>query len=306
MKHHRVRRYTVLLSRPGQASNVYSFSPWLIGLLVGVLLFWTAAGTYLFIEHRRGETAGVRLAALSTQARQLSLQLESQKTRNNRLSRQAISLMNQLDKLEGEINSLRKRAGLPQVKPAPTLGKVPQGGGVPLDVQGLLGTTDARLAVLVRDLNRNVAPALNNRLAREGARPVGYPIDTTTYIASGFGVRRNPFGSGYESHNGDDLPAAYGTPIHATAPGRVVFASWGSIFGYHVIVDHGYGYRTLYGHMSRMAVKVGQRVGRGQVIGYVGSSGRSSGPHVHYSVFVGGVAVNPTPYLQSIQQAALN
>ncbi len=209
MKHHRVRRYTVLLSRPGQASNVYSFSPWLIGLLVGVLLFWTAAGAYLFIEHRRGETAGVRLAALSTQARQLSLQLESQKTRNNRLSRQAISLMNQLDKLEGEINSLRKRAGLPQVKPAPTLGKVPQGGGVPLDVQGLLGTTDARLAVLVRDLNRNVAPALNNRLAREGARPVGYPIDTTTYIASGFGVRRNPFGSGYESHSGDDLPAAY-------------------------------------------------------------------------------------------------
>jgi len=117
-------------------------------------------------------------------------------------------------------------------------------------------------------------------------------------------VRKNPFGRGYEFHDGVDLPAWYGTPIHATAPGVVVEAGWSRIFGRYVKIRHGYGYATLYGHMSRIKVRRGQRVKRGQVVGYVGSTGRSTGPHVHYTVFVNGRAVNPILYLKTPSYAS--
>jgi murein DD-endopeptidase MepM/ murein hydrolase activator NlpD len=131
------------------------------------------------------------------------------------------------------------------------------------------------------------------------ALPSGLPLTVRSEITSSFGYRGNPFG-GYSSefHNGLDLAARLGTPIYNTAPGWVEEAGWNRIFGLMVLIDHNNGYRTLYGHMSELGVEAGQQLDYGSFIGRVGSTGRSTGPHLHYSVFRYGVAVDPAPYLR--------
>jgi murein DD-endopeptidase MepM/ murein hydrolase activator NlpD len=130
------------------------------------------------------------------------------------------------------------------------------------------------------------------------ALPSGIPLTAQTQITSTFGYRGNPFGGvSSEFHNGLDLAAPSGTPIYSTSPGWVEEAGWNRIFGLMVLVDHNNGYRTLYGHLSELAVVPGDPVEQGSFIGRVGSTGRSTGPHLHYSVFRYGVAVDPLPYL---------
>jgi murein DD-endopeptidase MepM/ murein hydrolase activator NlpD len=116
-------------------------------------------------------------------------------------------------------------------------------------------------------------------------------------IASGFGYRIDPIYRTRKMHKGLDFSAPSGTKIYATGDGvikKVKRARWG--YGTHVVIDHGYGYTTLYGHMSRASVKQGQRVKRGQQIGLVGSTGKSTGPHLHYEVAKNGIQVNPIGY----------
>jgi murein DD-endopeptidase MepM/ murein hydrolase activator NlpD len=98
-------------------------------------------------------------------------------------------------------------------------------------------------------------------------------------------------------HEGLDLGAGYGSPIHAAAAGVVVHAGWLGGYGNLVVIDHGGGLSTAYGHQSQIAVSYGQHVGQGQVIGYVGSTGHSTGPHLHFEVRINGEAVDPLGYL---------
>jgi murein DD-endopeptidase MepM/ murein hydrolase activator NlpD len=124
------------------------------------------------------------------------------------------------------------------------------------------------------------------------------PISTYTFT-SAFGVRSDPFRGSAAMHAGVDLSASYGTPIYATADGVVDRAEWFGGYGNMVEIDHGKGIATRYGHMSRVAARAGERVKRGELIGYVGSTGRSTGNHLHYEVRIDGYAVNPMPFLQS-------
>ena len=113
-------------------------------------------------------------------------------------------------------------------------------------------------------------------------------------IASGFGMRIDPVYGTPKMHKGLDFTASQGTPIYATGNGVVTesgFSEGG--YGNHVLINHGYGYETLYGHMVRVKAREGQRVKRGELIGWVGSSGKSTGPHCHYEVHVNGVEVDP-------------
>jgi murein DD-endopeptidase MepM/ murein hydrolase activator NlpD len=113
-------------------------------------------------------------------------------------------------------------------------------------------------------------------------------------MASGFGYRTDPFTKARKMHEGMDFTAKVGTPIFATGDGVVAQAdNRASGYGNHIVIRHGYGYETLYGHLSKYNVKAGQRVKRGDVIGYVGSTGRSEGPHLHYEVHKDGKVVNP-------------
>ncbi|HZC38683.1 MAG TPA: M23 family metallopeptidase, partial [Sphingomicrobium sp.] len=117
---------------------------------------------------------------------------------------------------------------------------------------------------------------------------------------SGFGERVDPFGHGLGFHPGIDLAGTYGTPIYATADGTVQRAGWNSGgYGNLVEIDHGRGITTRYGHMSAILVSAGQHVTRGEQIGRMGSTGHSTGTHLHYEVRIDGRAVNPIPFMKS-------
>ncbi|MEM8555251.1 MAG: DUF5930 domain-containing protein [Pseudomonadota bacterium] len=127
--------------------------------------------------------------------------------------------------------------------------------------------------------------------------PMALPVASHVRRTSGFGYRRDPIRGGTRLHAGVDWAGAYGTPIMATANGVVTFAGWQSGYGRMIKIQHEFGIETRYAHLSRIQVKVGQRVSRGDRIGAMGNSGRSTGTHLHYEVRLGGKATNPMTYI---------
>lgn len=119
-----------------------------------------------------------------------------------------------------------------------------------------------------------------------------------TAVASGFGMRIHPIYKVRKMHTGIDFTAPVGTPVYATGDGVVINDNGlgGSGYGLYIIISHGFGYHTLYAHLSKLVAKPGQKVKRGDIIGYVGNTGSSTGPHLHYEVIKDGVKVNPINY----------
>jgi murein DD-endopeptidase MepM/ murein hydrolase activator NlpD len=132
------------------------------------------------------------------------------------------------------------------------------------------------------------------------AIPSDKPVKAGVEFTSGFGVRSDPFHAGAAMHPGIDLAGGYGTPIYATADGTVLRAGWNSGgYGNLVEIDHGRGITTRFGHLSAILVQPGDRITRGALIGRMGSTGRSTGNHLHYEVRIDGRAVNPIPFMKS-------
>lgn len=131
-----------------------------------------------------------------------------------------------------------------------------------------------------------------------GVMPLTKPMKKY-WLSSGFGVRKDPFTGRYARHNGLDFGSRYGSPIYSPGEGKVVYAGWRGMYGRFVEIDHGMGIHTRYGHMSKISVEKGDVVGRGAELGRVGSSGRSTGPHLHYEVFVNGRPVDPLKFLKA-------
>jgi murein DD-endopeptidase MepM/ murein hydrolase activator NlpD len=132
------------------------------------------------------------------------------------------------------------------------------------------------------------------------AIPSAQPVRTNSSFTSGFGVRSDPFRGRAAMHGGIDLAGPTGTPIYATADGIVGRSEYNNGgYGNLVEINHGQGIQTRYGHMSRLIAQPGQRVRRGDLIGLMGSTGRSTGSHLHYEVRIDGRAVNPLPFMQS-------
>lgn len=138
-------------------------------------------------------------------------------------------------------------------------------------------------------------PAFAQPVAALTATPSIWPARGT--VTSSFGWRVSPFGDGNELHPGIDIAYTMGAPVVATADGEVIVSGSAGGYGNLVQINHGNGISTLYGHNSQLAVKVGQTVKKGQVIAYAGSTGKSTGPHVHYEVRVNNTAVDPMKYL---------
>jgi murein DD-endopeptidase MepM/ murein hydrolase activator NlpD len=136
------------------------------------------------------------------------------------------------------------------------------------------------------------------RIAAQKA-PFATPVKSSFRFTSSFGFRRDPKTGGRRMHNGVDFAASLGTPLYATADGVVTHSGWLSGYGRLVKIQHDFGIETRYAHLSRLNVKVGQRVSRGQRIGDMGASGRVTGVHLHYEVRVGGKAVNPMIYIKA-------
>lgn len=129
--------------------------------------------------------------------------------------------------------------------------------------------------------------------------PFSMPVNTPVRYTSGFGGRNDPFGRGFRRHEGQDLAGAYGAPILATADGVVTYAGWESGYGRLVKIRHDFGIETRYAHLSQIRVNVGDRVSRGERIGDMGNSGRSTGTHLHYEIRIGGEAINPMTFIKA-------
>lgn len=152
--------------------------------------------------------------------------------------------------------------------------------------------TDVRLEEIRQ---QDLLVALHNNREMLASTPSIWP--TKGFISSPFGFRKSPFTDKRQFHKGLDIAARSGTPILAPARGTVSFAGVDGAYGNSVMLRHGNGLATRYAHMQRFIVKKGQKVQRGDIIGYVGSSGRSTGAHLHYEVRVDGVCVNPMRYI---------
>jgi murein DD-endopeptidase MepM/ murein hydrolase activator NlpD len=158
-----------------------------------------------------------------------------------------------------------------------------------------LDVISKELAVQSRSLDE-IAKLAKDKEKLLAAIPAIQPVknEDLRAMASGFGYRSDPFTKIRKFHAGMDFSAKTGTPIYATGDGVVTVAdNRSSGYGNHIVIRHGFGYETLYGHMSKYKVRPGQRVKRGDVIGYVGSTGRSEAPHLHYEVHKNGEVINP-------------
>ncbi|MBD2461962.1 peptidoglycan DD-metalloendopeptidase family protein [Oscillatoria sp. FACHB-1407] len=272
------KRYTILIACTGKAPITLSFQPLVVLTAIAVAVAIPSISVFRVVNSYAQENSHLT-------------------ERNDALTQEASDILERVEGLEAEIDTLQERAGMEEATNSSAVR--PEGGiGTPVDAEILLAVAKAKLPRLQSDLRGEVQPALEQTLDREEARPVGIPLKGQAEISSEFGVRRNPFGRrSYEFHSGLDFKGAIGTPIHVTAPGVVIKAEWNGGYGYHVVVDHGYGYQTLYAHLSRMAVTQGTLLERDRVVGFLGNTGRSSGPHLHYGVYRNGHAVDPKAYL---------
>lgn len=210
--------------------------------------------------------------------------------------------MSQLNQLEGDVRralnaedtSETSRSGVHRAGEEHYDGK---GGPVVQTVDQLLQQT-ATLKQEIQTREERLAGMrddLTVRNERVAATPSIWPANGD--VTSRFGGRQSPFGYGSDWHPGIDIANSYGSPIVATADGVVTSAGWNGGYGLFVEIEHGNGISTAYGHSSQLAVQAGQTVKKGDVIAYMGSTGASTGPHVHYEVRVNGRQVNPADFL---------
>lgn len=233
------------------------------------------------------------LYGLTQQAIHLRTEVENQRLRaeNFRQKHELERLNDRVEKVEDTSRKLAEKSGVIQAESSPGAG----GPAIPLDQNGL-ALVEVKMSRLEHELS-----AYETMLREHGYTPTIWPVDGK--LEGGFGGRRNPFGGpGYEFHSGQDIEAAMGTPVVAGARGTIAFAGWQNGYGQLVIVDHGGGLSTRYGHLSHIDVDMGQTVSRGQLLGRVGSTGRSTGPHLHYEVRINDEPVNPLQYLLSSEK----
>lgn len=225
----------------------------------------------------------------------LNLKYLSVKADNESLKKENDVFQNSYAKLKGQIsyiedmsNELARQASM---ETAPDVDQQVGTGG-PETVAALDKAADH----LEREV-RQIGDRLRADMLRLASVPAGLPVNG--YVTDGFGLRRNPFsGEGREVHEGLDIAVDFGTPVNATADGLVVWAAPHAGYGNLVVVYHSNGITTRYGHLSRITIETGQRIRRGDQIGHAGSTGRSTGPHVHYEIRENDQPIDPARYIQ--------
>ncbi len=226
---------------------------------------------------------------LTQQAAHFRTEIENQRLRSeNEQQRMKLNQLNtRVEAVEDTSRKLAEKSGVTSEEIV-----VPGSGGPaqPLDSNSLAALDD-KMSQLERKMK-----AYESVLRERGFTPTVWPV--VGKLESGFGGRSNPFGGkSYEFHSGQDIDAAPGEPVVAGASGKVTFVGWQNGYGQLIVVDHGGGLTTRYGHLSHIDVAQGQTVARSQFIGRVGSTGRSTGPHLHYEVRINDEPVNPLQYL---------
>ena len=253
---------------------------------------WLKAAAVVFLAVMAGLSYG--FYGLTQQAEHLRIERENWKLRaeNDKQKQELQRLNNRVDAVEDTSRKLAEISGVEKDQPVRGQG----GPARPVDSAAALAALVAKTERLEREMRD-----YEDLLRRRGMTPSIWPVSGK--LESGMGGRRNPFGGrGFEFHEGQDIDAAYGTPVMAAASGTVTIAGRQRGYGNVIYVDHGAGLSTRYGHLSEIDVKLGQTVTRGQTIGLVGSTGRSTGPHLHYEVRINNQPVDPRQYLPGAER----
>lgn len=285
------KRYTIILVPHTRAKfRKFQLSSRTLWVSVAVLAVLVTVATILgwsFLAAPIDETQVARLRHENTELRHVNQSFEQ----NIR------QLQNQLAAYEERTRKLAIVAGIEELDNGSDAGIGGPTLAVPVEAgaeAATLGRIEGRLTGLDRSLDR-VEWRLANRFRWLSAMPTVTP--TGGLFTSGFGLRRDPVNGRPAFHEGLDIAAPPGRPVHATADGVVVLAGPHGDLGNAVFVSHGFGLTTRYGHLSGTAVEAGQRVHRGDVLGYVGNTGHSTGYHLHYEVVKDGSPVNPLGYI---------
>jgi murein DD-endopeptidase MepM/ murein hydrolase activator NlpD len=228
----------------------------------------------------------------------LNLKYLSVKAENENLKQTNDAYQNSYAKLKGQISYIedmsKELARKTRMEHSPEIDELVGIGG-PETVIALDKAADH----LEREV-RHINDRLRSDILRLASIPRGLPVNG--YVTDGFGMRRNPFnGEGREVHEGLDIAVDFGTPVSSTADGLVIYAAPHAGYGNLVIIYHSNGITTRYGHLSRISTEAGQRVKRGEQIGNAGSTGRSTGPHVHYEIRENDQTVDPLRYAGQTQ-----
>jgi murein DD-endopeptidase MepM/ murein hydrolase activator NlpD len=297
----RAKRYTLVVAdRQTGAIRRLTISLWpTLGAIAGLFALPVLIGL--------GARWSARATIADLQSTTAALQVE------NASYREATGqLANQISELQSAVVQLGEHAAVdPAVSramdklPAIVKSRAMGGEAVPAArasmLDGAFGSPEAALGVLSELLGalgsrlESVRDNVERRHKLAMATPSMWPV--AGWLSSSFGNRKDPFTSATDFHPGLDISADYGEPVLATGDAKVIAAARNGAYGNMVILDHGFGITTKYGHLSRIAVAQGQTVTRGDVIGFVGSTGRSTGSHLHYEVWMNGRLTNPMSLL---------
>jgi murein DD-endopeptidase MepM/ murein hydrolase activator NlpD len=288
---------------PGRAGQIrrFHFPRFWVRRTVLAGAFLGAAVLTLGVDYVRARIQLTELDYLRSETRQQHEQLTE-------YTEQLSMISENLERISGFDRKLRVIANLDPADPIP----LPGIGGIDgelIDVSELTGLTRDRRHRRMLDSLSHLSEAASAQ-AESMAQLAAHLEDQTTrlrstpslsptkgWVTSAFGYRTSPFTGTREFHRGLDIAGRLGTPVYAPADGVIRFAGERRALGNSVTLKHGYGVESIYGHMKEITVKRGQKVARGQQIGSLGSTGRSTGPHLHYQVQVNGVPVNPRNYI---------
>jgi murein DD-endopeptidase MepM/ murein hydrolase activator NlpD len=297
-------KYSVMIIPPStDGVRQYSIPQWIVPValgVIGLLLIVTVVSTTVAVN---SSSDNAELAA----ARQANEALQG---RLADLNANVDALRNHLYALEDSEERVRTVFGLPEIDPAErALGT---GGAVASadlsevsEVDYAAFEVETEIDDLLRrcefesDNFEDIYQALVDRKDQLDHTPSISPVPS--HLVRGFGIKLDPFTGKHRLHAGVDLSAQVGTPVRAPADGKVVVTGYQARLGKMVTIDHGYGVKTRYGHLSKYVVKKGQKVKRGDIIAYTGQTGTVTGPHLHYEVHVNGRKVNPMKYIHDFE-----
>jgi murein DD-endopeptidase MepM/ murein hydrolase activator NlpD len=306
----------VILANTGSAAKQFCLSRaalrWLLVLAVGLL----GASAFVGADYVRLKRDALQLAQREAE---LSSRLASQSGEVDLQRRQISEFAEQINRLKDNLQALnqfeKKIRIMADIEKRPDTGPLfGIGGSIPKTMDPKAVFSEQR-GSLMREMHEQAGQldlamvhqadsfnALVTHLERQqrllASTPTIQPVDPAveSWVSSKFDWRLSPFTNQREFHKGYDIAAREGTPIYATAGGVVTFSGYKGLLGKTIIIDHGHGLTTVYGHCSRLLKAQGEKVGRWDSIAMVGNTGSSTGPHLHYEVWVHGVPVNPEKY----------
>lgn len=298
--------YKIIFIKEGKFNlKQINISPFHISFIVGAIVLLTSSFFFIFSEQFVQWTGSREIEKHRNNNEILVKKIEDNQQRIN-------NLLDQLEVIKAQDDKLRKLVKLPPIHK--DIRKMGVGGvesNLELDkLNYLLPGDEIKLDELSKEidyLNRlvNLESLSYSELLTKTekdkdkilAYPATYPVtDEKAKLSSRFGYRRDPFSRKYKFHEGDDYSARTGTSVYATANGRIKKSRYSGSFGNYIEIDHGNGYTTSYGHLSRRNVKSGDKVYRGQKIGEVGNTGRSTAPHLHYEIQYNKISVDPAQF----------